>query len=80
MTGVQTCALPISNRSGFVLGVKYKVSLTIDGEDSEGILERSVSVCNPCNGLFSDLVIPNSNIAITGTAGAEKPKCKVFLV
>ena len=61
------------------MGVKYKVSLTVDGEDSEGILERSVSVCNPCNGLFGDLVIPNSNVAVTGTAGAEKPKYKGLL-
>ena len=62
------------------MGVKYKVSLTVDGEDSGGIIERSVSVCNPHNGLFGDLVIPNSNIAVTRTAGAEKPKCKDFLV
>ena len=62
------------------MGVKYKVSLTIDGEDSGGILERSVSICNPCNGLFGDLVIPNSNVAVIGTTGAEKPKCKGFLI
>ena len=62
------------------MGVEYKVSLTVDGEDSGGIIERSVSVCNPYNGFFSDLVIPNSNVAVTGTAGVEKPKCKGFLV
>ena len=62
------------------MGVKYKVSLTVDGEDSGVILERSVSVCNPRNGLFGDLVIPNSNVAVTGTTGAEKPKCKGFLI
>ena len=63
-----------------VLGVKYKVSLIVDGEDSRGTIERSVSVCNPYNGWFDDLVIPNSNVAVTGNAGAEKPKCKIFLV
>ena len=63
-----------------VLGVKNKVSIIVDLEDSGGIFERSVSICNPCNGLFGDLVIPNSNVAVIGTAGAEKPKCKVFLV
>ena len=63
-----------------VLGVEYKVALTVDGEDSGGIIERSVSVCNPHDGLFGDLVKPNSNVAMTGTAGAEKPKCKGFLV
>ena len=66
--------------SGLILGVEYKVSFTVDGEDSRGIIERSVSVCNPHNGFFCDLVIPNSNIAVTGTAGVEKPKCKGFLV
>ena len=63
-----------------VLGVEYKVSLAIDGKDSRDIIKRSVSVCNPHNGLFGDLVIPNSNVAVTGTARAKKPKCKGFLV
>ena len=62
------------------MGVQYKVSLTVDREDSGGIIERSVSVCNPHNGLFGDLVIPNSNVTVTRTAEAEKPKCKGFLV
>ena len=62
------------------MGVEYKVSLTVDGEDSRGIIERSVSVCNPHNGLFGNLVIPNSNIAVVGIAKSEKPKCKGFLV
>ena len=62
------------------MGVEYKVALTVDGEDSGGIIERSVSVCNPHNGLFGDLVKPNSNVAVIGTAGSEKPKCKGFLV
>ena len=60
--------------------MEYKVSLTVDGEDSRGIIERSVSVCNPHNGWFGDLVIPNSNVVVTGIAEVEKPKCKVFLV
>ena len=63
-----------------VLGVQFKVSLTIDGEDSGGIIERIVYVCNPYNGLFGNLLIPNSNIAVARIAGVEKPKCKGFLV
>ena len=62
------------------MGVEYKVSLTVDGEDSGGIIERSVSVCNPHNGLYDDLIIPNSNVVVTETAEAKKPKGKGFLV
>ena len=62
------------------MGVEYKVSFTVDGEDPGGIIERMVSVCNPHNGLFGNLVIPNSNVAVVGIARAEKSKCKGFLV
>ena len=63
-----------------VLGVEYEVSLVIDGENSRGIIERIVSICNPHNGLFGNLVIPNSNVATVAIARAEKSKCKGFLV
>ena len=62
------------------MGVQFKVSLPIDGEDSEGIIERIVSVCNTYNSLFGNLLIPNSNIAVARIARVEKPKCKGFLV
>ena len=63
-----------------VLVVEYEVSLTVDGEDSGGIIERIVSVCNPHNGFFGNVIIPNSNVAAVGISGAEKTKCKGFLV
>ena len=63
-----------------VLGVQFKVSLTIDGEDSGGIIESIVYVCNAYNGLFGILLILNSNVAVARIVRVEKPKCKGFLV
>ena len=52
--------------------MEYEVSLIADGENSGGIIERIVFVCNPHNSLFSNLVIINSNVR------AEKSKCEGF--
>lgn len=60
--------------------MEYEVSLTVDGEDFGGIIERAVFVCNPHNVMVGNLVIPNSKVAAVGIFGVEIPKYKGLLV
>jgi hypothetical protein len=63
-----------------VFAVKDEVSMTVDGEDSGGVIERAVSVCYPHDGLFRNfvIVIPYSDVAAARVSWAEKPKHESF--
>ena len=48
-----------------------EVSKQVDGENSRGIIDRIISVCNPNDSLFCHFDIPNTKILIAGVARAE---------
>ena len=54
-----------------------KISELVDGENSRGIIDRIILVCNPHNSLFCHFDKPNTKILIAGVA-RKKPKAKLF--
>ena len=54
-----------------------EVSKRVDGENSRGIIDRIIPVCNPNDSLFCHFDIPNTKILIAGVA-RKKPKAKLF--
>ena len=49
-----------------------KISELVDGENSRGIIDRIILVCNPHNSLFCHFDKPNTKILKAGVARAEK--------
>ena len=49
-----------------------KVSKLVDGENSRGIIDRIIPVCNPHNSLFCPFDKPNTKILIAGVAKVEE--------
>ena len=49
-----------------------KVSKLVDGENSRGIIDRIIPVCNPHNSLFCHFDKPNTKILIAGVARAKE--------
>ena len=54
-----------------------KVSKLVDGENSRGIIDRIIPVCNPHDSLFFHFDIPNTKILIAGVARAEEAQGKI---
>ena len=56
-----------------------EVSKQVDGENSRGIIDRIIPVCNPNDSLFCHFHIPNTKILIAGVARVEEAKGKIIL-
>ena len=52
--------------------IENKVSRLVDGENSGGIIDRIISVCNPHHSMFFHFGIPNTKMPIARVAGAEE--------
>ena len=55
-----------------------KISELVDGENSRGIIDRIILVCNPHNSLFCHFDKPNNKILIAGVARAEEAQVKII--
>ena len=55
-----------------------KISELVDGENSRGIIDRIILVCNPHNSLFCHFDKPNTKILIAGVAIAEEAQGKII--
>ena len=49
-----------------------KVSKLVDGENSSGIIDRIIPVCNSYDSLFCQFDIPKTKKLIAGVARAEE--------
>ena len=46
--------------------------MAVDGQDSWGVIDGIVSVCDPDDGLLGDFVVPDPDVAEAGLSGAEE--------
>ena len=56
--------------------MEVKVSKLVDGENSGGIIDWIIPVCNPHHSLLCHFDIPNTEIPIAELPGLKKPKAK----